>query len=40
MLGTAALAHLGAAAVPGQESPRRDLGEARRLIDWLEILED
>jgi hypothetical protein len=40
MLGTAALVHLGASADPGQERPRRDLGEARQLIDWLEILRE
>jgi len=39
MLGTAALMHLGASADPGQERPRRDLGEARQVIDWLEILK-
>ncbi len=38
MLGTAALAQLGAPAGPGQEQPALDLGEARHLIDWLEIL--
>ena len=40
MLGTAALVHLGASPDPGQGEPRRDLGEARRLIDWLGILTD
>jgi hypothetical protein len=40
MLGTAALVHLGASPDPGQEEPQRDLGEARRLIDWLGILKD
>lgn len=40
MLGTAALVHLGASPEPGQEEPRRDLGEAQRLIDWLGILRD
>jgi hypothetical protein len=40
MLGTAALVHLGASPEPGQGEPRRNLGEARRLIDWLGILAD
>ncbi len=38
MLGAAALVHMDVSADPGQERPRRDLGEARQLIDWLEIL--
>ena len=40
MLGTAALVHLDASGGPSQEQPRRDLGEARQLIDWLEILKE
>lgn len=40
MLGTAALAHLGASAGPGQEQAKPDLGEARHLIGWLEILKE
>ena len=39
MLETAALVHLGASADSGQERPRRDLGEAQQVIDWLEILK-
>jgi len=39
MLGTAALMRLDASADPDQGRPRRDLGEARQVIDWLEILK-